>query len=68
RGDADRGCPRGTAEGPHEDGHGGGHDQCTAHAHRSPSGNQLAELEAMFTPEQRGVSRDWLEGISEACR
>ena len=27
-----------------------------------------AELEAMFTPEQRGAIRDWLEGISEACR
>lgn len=27
-----------------------------------------AELEAAFTPEQRGTIRDWLEGISEACR
>lgn len=27
-----------------------------------------AELEAMFTPEQREAIRDWLEGISEACR
>jgi DNA-binding MarR family transcriptional regulator len=27
-----------------------------------------AELEAAFTPEQRGAVRDWLEGISEACR
>ncbi|GFE13214.1 hypothetical protein Sgleb_12610 [Streptomyces glebosus] len=27
-----------------------------------------AELEAAFTPEQRGAIRDWLEGISEACR
>jgi DNA-binding MarR family transcriptional regulator len=27
-----------------------------------------AELEATFTPEQRGLIRDWLEGISEACR
>jgi DNA-binding MarR family transcriptional regulator len=27
-----------------------------------------AELEAVFTPEQRGAIRDWLEGISEACR
>lgn len=26
-----------------------------------------AELEAMFTPEQRGAIGDWLEGISEAC-
>ncbi|MFI9039881.1 hypothetical protein [Streptomyces sp. NPDC053726] len=27
-----------------------------------------AGLEAAFTPEQRGAIRDWLEGISEACR
>jgi hypothetical protein len=27
-----------------------------------------AELEATFTPEQRAAIRDWLEGISEACR
>ncbi|MET7934203.1 hypothetical protein [Streptomyces sp. NPDC005322] len=27
-----------------------------------------AELEAGFTPEQRGAIRDWLEGISEARR
>lgn len=26
------------------------------------------ELEAAFTPEQRAAIREWLEGISEACR
>ncbi|MFG3530188.1 MarR family winged helix-turn-helix transcriptional regulator [Streptomyces sp. NPDC047917] len=27
-----------------------------------------AELEAAFTPEQRDAARDWLEGVSGACR
>ncbi len=27
-----------------------------------------AELEAAFTPGQRGAIRDWLEGVSAACR
>ncbi|WP_327091152.1 MarR family transcriptional regulator [Nonomuraea sp. NBC_01738] len=27
-----------------------------------------AELEAAFTPEQRSAIRDWLDGVSAACR
>ncbi|MFG1796944.1 MarR family winged helix-turn-helix transcriptional regulator [Nocardia sp. NPDC049149] len=27
-----------------------------------------AELESAFTPEQRETVRDWMEGMSEACR
>jgi DNA-binding MarR family transcriptional regulator len=37
-------------------------------AARSAVARREAELEATFTPEQRGAIRDWLEGISEACR
>jgi DNA-binding MarR family transcriptional regulator len=37
-------------------------------AARSAVARREAELEAAFTPEQREATRDWLEGISEACR
>ncbi|MFJ5678275.1 MarR family winged helix-turn-helix transcriptional regulator [Streptomyces sp. NPDC093097] len=35
---------------------------------RSVVDRREAELEAAFTPERRGVIRDWFVGISVACR